>query len=250
VLRWRSYGESDKIVTFLTRDFGKLTGIGKGAKNSRKRFPNSLEILARVQVQFRQRQEASLAFLESCELLGPRAAPMDPERLAYGAYLTELAEQMTVEWSPALSTYELLDEALRSLEEGPATAALLRAYELKLLECAGFATPLDHCCECGTTLANPDTPEIFFAPSAGSFCCMGCGHRREGLQHDGLQAISAELVARLRTLRQIPLQRGCENSLGPQRDTAAQITGQLLALHLIRPLQSTRTIEQLTRSRS
>ena len=42
VLRWRSYGESDKIATLLTEDAGKLTGIAKGAKNSRRRFANSL----------------------------------------------------------------------------------------------------------------------------------------------------------------------------------------------------------------
>ena len=153
VLRWRSYGESDKIVTFLTREFGKITGIGKGAKNSRRRFPNSLELLARVRVHFRQKQEASLAFLESCELIGPSSArEMAPERLAYGGYLVELAEQMTVEWSPARPTYELLDEALQCLEQGPATAPFLRAYELKLLSCSGFAAPLERCTRCGDPL--------------------------------------------------------------------------------------------------
>src|SRR5512134_3304740 len=65
VLRWRPYGESDKIVTFLSEDFGKLTGIAKGAKRSRRRFPNSLEALARVRMHFRLRPNASLAFLES-----------------------------------------------------------------------------------------------------------------------------------------------------------------------------------------
>src|ERR1700675_2473168 len=42
VLRSRPYGESDKIVSFLTADAGKLTGIAKGAKNSRGGFANSL----------------------------------------------------------------------------------------------------------------------------------------------------------------------------------------------------------------
>ena len=43
VLRARPYGESDKIVSFLTEDFGKLSGIAKGALRSRRRFVNSLE---------------------------------------------------------------------------------------------------------------------------------------------------------------------------------------------------------------
>ncbi|MDO9124274.1 MAG: recombination protein O N-terminal domain-containing protein, partial [Deltaproteobacteria bacterium] len=31
VIRHLNYGESDKIITFFTRDFGKLKGIAKGA---------------------------------------------------------------------------------------------------------------------------------------------------------------------------------------------------------------------------
>ncbi len=243
VLRWRSYGESDKIVTFLTRDFGKITGIGKGAKNSRRRFPNSLEVLARVQVQFRQRQEATLAFLETCELRNPGAAAMNPDRLAYGAYLTELAEQMTVEWNPAPEIYELLDLALRSIEARPATSSFLRAYELKLLDHAGFATPLDHCNECGRPL--DDDAVAFFGPIWGGFWCRPCSTSREGMVE-----VPARLLGRLRALRSDPLTTAPGRSLGDDQEQAAQLTGQLLALHLIRPLQSVRAIEQLARGRS
>ena len=42
------YGESDKIVTFLTRDLGKVTGIAKGAKHSKRRFVNVLEPFTHV----------------------------------------------------------------------------------------------------------------------------------------------------------------------------------------------------------
>ena len=38
VLRARDYSESDRIVTLLTRDMGKLSGIARGAKASRRRF--------------------------------------------------------------------------------------------------------------------------------------------------------------------------------------------------------------------
>ncbi len=243
VLRWRAYGESDKIVTFLTRDFGKITGIGKGARNSKRRFPNSLELLAQVRVQFRQRPDASLAFLESCELVSPGAAMHDPERLAYGAYLAELAEQMTVEWNPSPEIYALLDEALGSLESGPATASFVRAYELQLLERAGFAVPLENCQQC--TLPLHETVDSFFSPSQGAFWCSRC--RGGG---DGLVAVATDLVAQLRALRQVPLSRSRENPLDAGRQEAARLTSQLLALHLVRPLKSIRLIEQLTKGRS
>lgn len=43
VLRLLDYGESDRIVTFYTAGFGKLRGIARGARRSRKRFANALE---------------------------------------------------------------------------------------------------------------------------------------------------------------------------------------------------------------
>ena len=41
VLRTRDYSESDRIVTLLTATAGKLGGIAKGAKASRRRFEHS-----------------------------------------------------------------------------------------------------------------------------------------------------------------------------------------------------------------
>ncbi len=239
VLRWRSYGESDKIVTFLTRDFGKVTGIGKGAKNSRRRFPNSLESLARVVVRFRQRPQASLAFLEGAELRAQPADGIDAERLAYGSYLTELVEHLTVEWSPVHGTFDLLEEALQSLADGPATAAFLRAYELKLLQRAGFNPPLDACPRCDTELITLD--EICFVPTQGTFCCPTCDSSgRPTLP------VAPSLVERLQSLRALPLQRCRDESLGTDRADAAKVMGELIALHLVRPLQSPRAIAQLT----
>ena len=57
VLRHRPYGESDKIVSFLTEDFGKLTGIAKGAMRSRQRFVNSLEPFSLVNLRFHDRAQ-------------------------------------------------------------------------------------------------------------------------------------------------------------------------------------------------
>lgn len=242
VLRWRAYGDSDKIVTFLTRDFGKLTGIGKGARNSRRRFPNSLELIARVRVHFRQRPDASLAFLESCELTAGAAA-LDAERLAYGAYLAELAEQFTVEWSPAPEIYALLDDAVAALHTGPATASFVRAYELQLLDRAGFAPPLAGCHQCDRQLDG--SAAVYFAAAQGLFWCGDCAGSR-----DGLQAVAAPVMSQLRQLRQTPLDHCRSHLLGDERGAAALLTGQLLALHLHRPLQSIRTIEQLTANRS
>lgn len=235
VLRWRSYGESDKIATLLTQDFGKLTGIGKGAKNSRRRFANSLEPLARVRVHFRQRDEASLAFLESCDLID--AAAVEPIRFAYGSYLGELAERLTVEWNPVENVYNLLADALHELERGPATASFLRAYELQLLAAAGFEPQLDHCNRCGGALPGD---QVSFSPALGTFWCATCA-----VNEEGLTMIDAGVIKRLASLRRLPLAHCRDSGLGEAAAPAALLTGQLLAIQLGRPLRSLRLIAQL-----
>ncbi len=87
VLHARPYGESDRIVTFITEQ-GKVTGIAKGAKNSRRRFAGTLEPFVHVRVVFRQRSASDLVFLLRCELLAAlRAFTRDLDRFAAGSYV-------------------------------------------------------------------------------------------------------------------------------------------------------------------
>ncbi len=237
VLRWRAYGDSDKIATLLTEEAGKLTGIAKGARNSRRRFANSLEPLARVRVHFRQRPGAGLAFLESCELLTPTAPFADPARFAYGSYLVELTDRLTVEADPVHDLFELLDTALVVLESGPASSAFLRAFELQLLSRAGYEPQLDRCARCEQSWTAEGA---WLCAHQGTIACDRC---RTG--QDAPRAIAAAVLPQLERLKSLPLAECRHHSLGPFAADAALLTGHLLALHLVRPLQSVRLIEQL-----
>ncbi|MDX2167199.1 MAG: DNA repair protein RecO [Deltaproteobacteria bacterium] len=238
VLRWRAYGDSDKIATLLTEQFGKLTGIAKGARNSRRRFPNSLEPLARVRVHFRQRPGASLAFLESCELLTPTDAFAEPNRFAYGSYLVELADRLTIEEDPVHSLYALLAEALAELEQGPATTGFLRAFELQLLTGAGFEPQLDACGRCQRPWMADET--AWLSLHHGTVVCASCR-----AADDATVAVASPLLARLEALKNGRLATARRVGLGEHAADAALLTGRLLALHLARPLQSVQLIAQL-----
>ena len=55
-----NYGESDKIVTFFTKDFGKVKGIAKGARRSKKRFQNALDLFSHLRLIFFDREGMGL----------------------------------------------------------------------------------------------------------------------------------------------------------------------------------------------
>src|SRR2546428_10830208 len=97
----RPYGESDRIVTLNAEQHGKITGIAKGAKNSRRRFAGTLEPFVRVHVVFRQRAGSDLAFLLRCDLLGVwRTYTRDLDRFGAGGYVLELTDPMVLGREP------------------------------------------------------------------------------------------------------------------------------------------------------
>ena len=61
VLSSMDFGESDKIITFYTISFGKLKGIAKGAKRSKKRFGINLEPFSLVRLHFFEKRRTPLS---------------------------------------------------------------------------------------------------------------------------------------------------------------------------------------------
>src|SRR5256712_13932067 len=91
----RPYGESDRIVTLNAEQHGKVTGIAKGAKNSRRRFAGTLEPFVLIRAVFRQRATSALIFLLRCALVGPlRAFTRALDLFAPGSYVLELPDRM------------------------------------------------------------------------------------------------------------------------------------------------------------
>src|SRR4030043_497513 len=69
VIRSHHYGESDKIVPFFTKDFGKLKGIAKGARRSKKRFQNALDLFSHLRLIFFDREGMGLVRAQGCDIL-------------------------------------------------------------------------------------------------------------------------------------------------------------------------------------
>jgi DNA repair protein RecO (recombination protein O) len=240
VLRTRPYGESDLIVTFLTDEAGKLTGIAKGAKNSRRRFANCLHPLSRVRVHYRLRPQRSLVFMESCDLRQPATAFALPNKLAYGHYLIELADHFSLEGQPVPELFTLLNCGLDCLLSGPATAGFLRAFEIQLLCSSGYEPDLTACKVCRAPVAGAES--VWFDAERGAPICLQCQ------QHASRTAlrIAAATLELLDSLKHMPLSEAQRTTVPPERRREANdIVSRLLAPHLRRPLASLQLLAQL-----
>ena len=241
VIHARAFGESDKIVTFLTRDLGKIAGIAKGAKRSKRRFVNVLEPFTHVEVTLRLRSASDLAFVQACELRdAPIAVARDLVRFAYASYVLELTDRMVREREAGPETYELVRDALAVLEHGDAEPGVLRAFELQLLALTGYEPQLDQCRRCNAGLESDVA--LYVHPARGGILCARC--RGEGRAY----LASRPTLERLLALQHVPFGVGDRERfrLAPTMVAEARaLVRCFFAANLTAPLASERLLESL-----
>lgn len=231
VLHARPYGESDRIVTLITELHGKLTGIAKGAKNSRRRFGGTLEPFVHIRAVFRQRTASDLVFLLRCELMAPmKRFARDLDCFAAGSYVLELVDRMVFGREAGREVYGLTQEALLLLDGGAPPTPLLRAFELHLLALAGYAPALDRCRGCGR--APEAAGPVLLAVERGGLVCRACARAGEVIR-----PIAPATAHALATLAAAPLAAAREFSPAISAE-AATVAEHLLAQVTNGPLRS------------
>lgn len=247
VLRTRAYAESDKIVTFLSRDWGKLTGIAKGAKRSRRRFVNVLEPFTHVHLRFRPSRSEDLMFIVGCELIQAFRRPSaDLERFALASYVVELADIMVAGREAGREMYDLVLAGLNTLEDETTLSPIFSSlFALHILHHAGYAPDLTTCQQCGTVLANEsaeDAPTVSFSSHLGGLLCHSC-HGQGGT----ILQLSPQTLSALRRYQDIPTPTQTALSLdipARARNEMRALVTRLLSRHLSRPLKSIAFLEQ------
>ena len=205
VLKVMDHGESDKIVTCLCPDKGKLTGIAKGAKRSKKRFVNKLEPYTLLNLEFTLGRHSSLVRIDQAELLNPfPALRRDYELYTAAALICELLLQWTRENDGDPPLFELSAWALANLDAGGPWAETLILFQIKLFTLLGYRPQLSGCGECGTLTAS--RAPYRFSLSRGSLACAAC-NREAGVATLPLALDTASLLRLAQDLPIIKLSR-------------------------------------------
>lgn len=173
VLRHLDYGESDLIVTFYCREYGKIKGIAKGARRSRKRFANTLDLFSLSRIIFSRKDHLSLALIEDSAIISHFDNIRDSlENTLLASYMTELVDLFTLEGKVNYGLYDLLENYLGALNRGVKSRGLIHFFELGLLKAAGYEPVLDRCLKCGQALLPRES--YFFSVAAGGLHCLSC----------------------------------------------------------------------------
>lgn len=194
VLRTVDYGESDRIVTLLTRERGKVGAFARGARASRRRFAGLLEPFTLLSAELTDRRGDLLGLESASAIRAHGGIRTELARIAVAGYATELAGELVRDAEAHPQLFTLLSDFLGMLDAAPPRPAALRAYELGALAAAGFMPRLDSCARCGASL--PDRA-VRLDPAHGGLLCAAC----EPPGGAGLPSLSPATVAMLLRLQ-------------------------------------------------
>jgi DNA repair protein RecO (recombination protein O) len=170
VLRTWPLHEADLIVSFFTRDYGRVKGIAKSALKSRKRFGGALEPTTVARAWFAEKPRQELVRLDQLEILrSPLSQPVDHVRMAVLSFYAELLDEALPEHDPQETVFRLLLSVLeQTTVEQPWMP--LTYFSLWMTRLMGLLPDLAHCMACGEPL---DGAEVWFhGATDGLYCAV------------------------------------------------------------------------------
>ncbi len=173
ILNSLDYGESDRILTFYTEEFGKLKGIAKGARRSKKRFPNALEPFSLLHVIFSKRERDTLVLIENCDIINHHPGIRENlDKTLVSSYLLELTDKFTQEGKKDMALFQLLKNFLHMIDSGIHSEELIRFFEIRILKLSGYEPIFDRCMLCNKPVSHDELYR--FVPSKGGIKCKTC----------------------------------------------------------------------------
>lgn len=152
VLRTYPMHESDLLVTLFTRNEGKIKGVAKAAKRSKRRFGGALEPLTIVRAQYEHKPKQELARFDSFEIIeSPLTHRIDYSYAAALAYVAEVLDQLLPDHDPNDDVFRLTAAVLHQLAAGSIWMPLTY-FDLWITRLMGLLPELTSCIVCGATL--------------------------------------------------------------------------------------------------
>jgi DNA repair protein RecO (recombination protein O) len=168
VLRSYPMREADLLVTLFTRAEGKVRGVARSAKKSKRRFGGALEPLTYVRAFYDVRERQELVRLDSCEVLeSPMASEVSYPRAVALGHLAELLDELLPDREANDAIFRLTLSVLHVLT-GSDTWMPITYFDLWITRLVGFLPELTECAVCGRDLNG--SRAYFHALADGLMC--------------------------------------------------------------------------------
>jgi DNA repair protein RecO (recombination protein O) len=168
VLRTYPLREADLLVTLFTRAEGKVRGVARSAKKSKRRFGGALEPLTYVRAFYEDRERQELVRLDACEVLqSPLSTEVNYARVVALAHVAELLDELLPDREANDAIFRLTLSVLHALR-GSDVWMPVTYFELWMTRLVGFLPELTECVVCGRSLNG--SRAYFHALADGLMC--------------------------------------------------------------------------------
>ena len=189
-IRAIDYSETSQILTFFTRDTGKISAIAKGSKRPKSAFGGPFEIFSYGKIVFADSNKEKLATLTEFDPSGTGAGfstlSANLFRMNCCLFAAELLNKLTHDYDTHPQLFDDFLQFLQHASEGSNNfdmLTLLILFQFSLLKETGLQPVLNCCVNCKTKFypelsrrdASQDTRyEVYFSSSANGLICRDC----------------------------------------------------------------------------
>jgi DNA repair protein RecO (recombination protein O) len=175
VIGRRGLGESDRLVTFYTRDLGKVRGVARAARRPRSRFGSALEPFTLGTLVCFDTGHSELLRIDHFDIVHPfDRIREDLVRFGHASWVVECLARLTADHDPHPALYGLLVQALRAVERSSAPRRVAVCFGARCVAMLGHRPRLDACVACGR--AHPFV-RARLDLDAGGLICGACAAR-------------------------------------------------------------------------
>ncbi|KAF0134242.1 MAG: DNA repair protein RecO (recombination protein O) [Candidatus Saganbacteria bacterium] len=137
VIGSREFGETAKMITFFTSDYGKIKIIAKGAKRMNSKFGGRLELFSFLDILAAKGR--NLDILSQCETIETFQKIRDKaESLCLGFYFIRVIDRALVESQKNFDLFKLLVYSLKKTKDGVGEEEVLKYFEVNFLRVEGI----------------------------------------------------------------------------------------------------------------
>jgi len=218
ILQSYSLGESDRLVSFLSRNMGRVRGVAAGARRTKSRFGSTLERLTHVRLWFFEKETRDLVRINQSELIESFLDAFSdfPSSVALSIF-SEVTEAVLPEHEPSDANFRLLLLAAQAIKRTLRPELPLAYFSLWTVKLAGWLPALHACARCGRAIAAGEP--AYFSRGASAILCGRC-------RTPGLRVLSSAALAAARAMLTEKLDRLSEEIVAPR--AARELTDVML----------------------
>ncbi len=168
------YSNSSQIITFYTRDYGKIRTLAKGFKRTSGRYSSkAIDLLTYYQILFIKKEQTSLHTLTEAILQNNYPTLRNNLDKYYKAsYAAELINEFTEENDPSEALFDIFLNTLTGISTDTDAMIRLLAFEIKMLKILGYSPECGCCVNCKNSIQR--LSKIHFNAKEGGVLCEGC----------------------------------------------------------------------------